>query len=88
MQYESHHIAGRRNSPQTVRICVECHRAVTQRQFALGVPLKGTDDERKREAALVIGYLLLLEMWCDIYARTLAEYYGLEADPRAGYRDR
>ncbi|MGA5128810.1 hypothetical protein ACPCTO_03285 [Streptomyces olivoreticuli] len=87
MPYEEHHIAGRRNSSKTVRVCVDCHRHITNRQIALGVPLEGTDAEDKKRAALVIGYLLLLGVMCDIYARTLAETCGLEADPRAGYRD-
>lgn len=87
MPYENHHIAGRRNSDQTVRICVACHQHITRCQIALGVPLEGTNDERKRGASLIIGYLLLLGMMCDVYSRYLAEHYGLDADPRAGYRD-
>ena len=86
MTYEKHHVAGRRNSEKTVRICVECHRSITRRQEALGVPLQGTDEEAKRQAALILGYLLLIQEACDVYARYLADTYGLDPDPRTGYR--
>lgn len=87
MTYEKHHIAGRRNSDETVRICVECHRSITRRQEALGIPLCGTDDETQRRVALVLGYLFLIQEACDVCARYLSEQHGLTPNPRTGYRE-
>lgn len=86
MRYEEHHIAGRRNSNATIRLCVECHRRITACQGALGVPLSGTTQETQRTAAMVLGLLIIVETIANAYTRRIAERYGLRPDTRTGYR--
>lgn len=86
VRFEEHHIAGRRNADTTIRLCVECHRRITNCQGALGVPLSGTTEETERTAAMILGLLIIVETITHVYARRIAERYGLRPDPRAGYR--
>jgi hypothetical protein len=90
MPTELHHVAGRRNSALTVPLCVDCHRWVTSRQHALGVPLRGASGPRERRGALVVGLALLLALPCaygadyEVIARIAARVYGFEPRPFFG----
>lgn len=77
--YELHHVAGRANHSQTVRICTECHHRISRWQCAGGVPLrKGSRTDTERNVSLLYGICLLGENLFRIYGRMIAQAAGYQ----------
>jgi hypothetical protein len=67
---EAHHVAGRRNHPVTVDVCVDCHRILSIWQRAAGIELHESVDGAELDAkrALLVGAIHLVQMFAQRHA--------------------
>lgn len=60
--FEAHHVAGRRFDAQTIWICANCHRKLTDDQKDHPGPLGGTGDLGERVCHLLLGLADMLRL--------------------------
>ena len=69
---DAHHIAGRRNHPLTVDVCVGCHRILSIWQRAAGIELRDAVEGTEMDAtrALLVGAMHLVQLFAQRHAES------------------
>jgi hypothetical protein len=69
-ELEAHHVAGRRNHPFTVDVCVDCHRLLSDKQRAAGIELRAAVEGVPLDSsrALLVGAMHLVQLFAERHA--------------------